>query len=381
MIMKFIAKILVISSFLSSCLSTRNSKSIIKNILPNNLVIAHRGTTFYAPEETEAAMRWARNSGADYLEFDLQRTKDGYLIALHDDKLLRTTDVAVKFPERKNDPVSAFTYEELLSLDAGSWFNQAHPERVQKTFVGLDILSLEDIINIAEGNKIKRDASGKRITYKDNVTGKIKTTYIIDEQDNGNRPGIYVETKVPALFPGIETDLKNELERLGWYNTNEKKLKKIITFDGKVSVANTKNRVVLQTFSMESLATLEKVFTRSIPTCFLLWRGSDKDDIPNDSFASFEKWISYGKNHRATIIGPSIAGEPNNYNDLLTENHFKIIQKYNLQIHGYSFDTQVQMNQYSKYVNGMFSNKGDEALKFYQRNTENAAKILNDLGY
>lgn len=366
--MKFTAKIFFILTILSSCLSTRNSKTMNINVLPNNLVIAHRGTTFYAPEETEAAMRWARNTGADYLEFDLQRTKDGYLIALHDDKLLRTTDVAVKFPERKNEPVSAFTYEELLSLDAGSWFNQAHSDRAQKSFVSLDILSLEDIINIAEGYKIKRNDKGKRITYKDNVNGKIITTYIIDEQDNGNRPGIYVETKVPTLFPGIETDLKSELERLGWYNTNVKKLKSVITFKGKVSVANTSNRVVLQTFSMESLATLEKVFTRPIPTCFLLWRGSDKDDIPNDAFDSFEKWVSYGKNHRVTIIGPSIAGQPNNYSDLLTENHFKIIQKYDLQIHGYSFDTDYQMKQYSKLVNGMFSNKADEALRFYSRN-------------
>jgi len=366
--MKTTAKILFILTLLSSCLSTRNSRNMNNKILPNNLVIAHRGTTFYAPEETEAAMRWARDTGADYLEFDLQRTKDGYLIALHDDKLLRTTDVAVKFPERKNEPVSAFTYEELLSLDAGSWFNQAYPERAQKSFVGLDILSLEDIIQIAEGYKIKRDASGKRITHKDDITGKIKTTYVIDEQENGNRPGIYVETKVPALFPGIEADLKSELELLGWYNTNEKKLKTIITFDGKVSIANTSNRVVLQTFSMESLATLEKVFTRPIPTCFLLWIGSDKDDIPNDALDSFEKWVSFGKNHRATIIGPSIAGVPNRYSDLLTEQHFKIIQKYNLQIHGYSFDTDYQMKQYSKLVNGMFSNKADEALKFYGRN-------------
>ena len=56
----------------------------VLDYLPRNIVIAHRGTTYWAPEETEAAMRWARNIGADYLELDLQRTKDGVLIALHD---------------------------------------------------------------------------------------------------------------------------------------------------------------------------------------------------------------------------------------------------------------------------------------------------------
>ena len=40
-------------------------------------VMAHRGSTFWAPEETESAWRWAREMGADYLESDLQCTKDG----------------------------------------------------------------------------------------------------------------------------------------------------------------------------------------------------------------------------------------------------------------------------------------------------------------
>ena len=65
----------------------------VLDYLPRNIVIAHRGTTYWAPEETEAAMRWARNIGADYLELDLQRTKDGVLIALHDVNLRRTTNV------------------------------------------------------------------------------------------------------------------------------------------------------------------------------------------------------------------------------------------------------------------------------------------------
>ena len=50
----------------------------VLDYLPRNIVIAHRGTTYWAPEETEAAMRWARNIGADYLELDLQRTLKPY---------------------------------------------------------------------------------------------------------------------------------------------------------------------------------------------------------------------------------------------------------------------------------------------------------------
>ena len=126
------------------------------NYLPKNIIIAHRGTEFWAPEESEAAMRWARNMGADYLECDLQKTKDGVILALHDESLLRTTDVEVVYPNRKNDYTSAFTYQELLKLDIGSWFNEANPEQARASFVGQDILTLEDVLAIAEGKRIKR---------------------------------------------------------------------------------------------------------------------------------------------------------------------------------------------------------------------------------
>lgn len=348
--------------------------------LPSHLVIAHRGTTFWAPEETEAAMRWARNIGADYVEFDLQRTKDGYLIALHDQNLLRTTDVVKKFPLRQQEGVASFTYEELLSLDAGTWFNIANPTRAKKTFEGLDILTLEDVVQIAEGKRIVRDANGKRVLLKD-AAGVLYSQYENDPADNGNRPGIYVETKVPSFFPGIESDLKTALIRLGWYTIDASPLKQILTQPGKVAHANSLNRVILQTFSKESLTNLQGVFTKPLPTCYLLWRGSDLDDIPNDSLSAFQAWVNFGILHGATIIGPSIAGAPNHYPELLSKARVKILQQSGLMIHAYSFDTALQMKKYHRYVHGMFSNKAEEALKFYGKPSLDAAQVLRDLGY
>lgn len=350
------------------------------NMLPQKLVIAHRGTTYWAPEETEAAMRWARNTGADYLEFDLQRTKDGYLIALHDNNLLRTTDVAFQFPNRQNEPLSNFTYAELLTLDAGEWFNKAYPDRARKGFRGLDILTLEDVVRIAEGYRIRRTQDGKRIWHTTS-TGAIATLYEVDPCDNGHRPGIYIETKVPQLFPGIEKDLKRELERLQWYQQDIRKLKYIPIVSGKVGIANSIQRVVLQTFSKESLIRLQNVFERSLPTCFLLWRGADPDDLPDDSLPTFEEWVVFGKAHGATIIGPSISGEPNNYNDLLTSAHAQLIRKAGLQIHAYSFDTKAQLDRYGPWVDGMFSNKAEEALLYFQQHTTLASRTLDLLGY
>ena len=354
-------------------------KKIISN-LPTPLVIAHRGTTFWAPEETEAAMRWARNVGADYIEFDLQRTKDGYLIALHDQNLLRTTDVVKKFPLRQNESVASFTYEELLSLDVGSWFNLANPLRAKKSFIGLDILTLEDVIQIAEGKRIIRDKNGKRILLK-NAKGELYSQYEVDPFDTGNRPGIYVETKVPSLFPGIENDLCNALTHVGWYTNDSTPLKTIRTQSGKISHANGLNRVILQTFSKESLIQLQHVFIKPLPTCLLLWRGNDVDDIPNDSLISFQRWVNFGIQHGATIIGPSIAGAPNNYPELLSKPQVKILQKSGLKIHAYSFDNESQMKKYHRFVHGMFSNKAEEALRFYGKAKLDAEQVLVDLGY
>lgn len=347
----------------------------VLNELPRNIVIAHRGTTYWAPEETEAAMRWARDVGADYLEFDLQRTRDGVLIALHDVNLRRTTDIAEVFPERADAPVSAFTLDELRQLDAGSWFNETYPDRAKKEFVGQDILTLEDVIRIAEGYRIVRDEQGRRI-YEWGTDGKKYTRYEKDPQDSGNRPGIYPETKEPHLFPGMEQDLREELERLGWYHIQPGKMKKIEVPQGGVGIANTIARVILQTFSAHSLVELEKAFPRRIPTCFLLWLGNEPSDLKENTPKAYAAKINYAVAHGAVIIGPSIAGSPNDYADLLAPWQGEMIYRAGLAIHPYSFDTEEQMAEYTGWknrcpqegrVDGMFTNKADMTIQFYQQ--------------
>lgn len=346
--------------------------------LPKNVVIAHRGTTYWAPEETEAAMRWARNTGADYLELDLQRTKDGVLIALHDVNLRRTTNVANIFPERADAPVSEFTLEELRQLDAGAWFNTAYSERARKEFVGQDILTLEDVIRIAEGFRVVRDKEGRRL-YEQDAQGHRHTRYERDPEDNGNRPGIYPETKEPHLFPGMEEDLRRELQRLGWYHPDRRQMKDIPVKAGKVGIANTEARVILQTFSDESLAKLQTAFPRQIPTCFLLWLGNELSDLRSNTPEAYQAKIEYGLAHGATIIGPSIGGAPNYYDDLLAVWQGEMIEKAGMAIHPYAFDTEQQMAEYTGWkeqnpaagrTDGMFTNRADLAIRFYQQTLE-----------
>ena len=125
------------------------------------LLIAHRGASGYAPEHTAAAYELAIEQGADFVEQDLQVTKDGVLICIHDPDLARTTDVATVFPEHATvrDPEETgapkrgwytidFTLAEIKRLDAGSWFNRANPFAADESFAGLRIPTMEETIKL-----------------------------------------------------------------------------------------------------------------------------------------------------------------------------------------------------------------------------------------
>ncbi len=80
------------------------------------LIIAHRGASSFAPENTTAAFRKAVELNADAIEFDVKLTKDGEMVIIHDQLLERTTNGSGK--------VIDCTYEELYRLDAGSFFSE-----------------------------------------------------------------------------------------------------------------------------------------------------------------------------------------------------------------------------------------------------------------
>lgn len=94
------------------------------------LVIAHRGGSKLAPENTLAAFENALALGADGFELDVHPTRDGQLVVIHDDDLDRTTD--------GSGPVHQQTYAELQSLDAGQWFGDK--------WTGQRVSRLEDVL-------------------------------------------------------------------------------------------------------------------------------------------------------------------------------------------------------------------------------------------
>ena len=94
---------------------TRGNVDLNVGIITRTQVTAHRGFSKVAPENTMPAFQAAMDCGADYIELDLQLTSDGQLVVIHDDKLDRTTN--------GKGLVERYTYEQLKTLSAGSWFS------------------------------------------------------------------------------------------------------------------------------------------------------------------------------------------------------------------------------------------------------------------
>jgi len=101
-------------------------------------VTAHRGSSMNAPENTMSAINLAIQEQADYVEIDVQQTKDGKLVVLHDSNLQRVAGIAQNIWD--------LDYEELRQLDVGSWFDTK--------FTQERVPCLEEVIEAVKG-KIK----------------------------------------------------------------------------------------------------------------------------------------------------------------------------------------------------------------------------------
>jgi glycerophosphoryl diester phosphodiesterase len=359
--------------------------------MPDNAVIAHRGTIYWAPELTEAAFRWARNTGADYVELDVQRSKDSVLIIMHDKTFRRTTDVAEIFPGREADPIDSFTYEEIMALDAGSAFNKKNPDQARQTFAGQDVLVFEDVFRIAEGKRIKRNPDGTRVFTKDD-SGKYHFEYEADPADNGHRPGVYIETKIPDEYPGMEEQVYAELTRIGW-NPLEGEIPvaaEPFWKGDRVNVGSTRGKILVQTFSRPGMMNFKRVFGEKVLASFLI--GNPK----TNEFAKPEvtdEIIAFAKECGAPFIGTNLGDA----NDGLSPEFAGKIHAAGLKVNVYSFNTVEQMEKYfgpgegkkaSPLADGMITNRTDLTVDFY--NARKARKygtektpqeILADLGY
>ena len=103
------------------------SQDIVNAIRKRRLIAAHRGARSLAPENTLAAARLALAAGARMWEIDVRMSRDGEIVLIHDPNLERTSDAPGKFPGRSPRLVRDFTFDELKTLDFGSWFRESDP--------------------------------------------------------------------------------------------------------------------------------------------------------------------------------------------------------------------------------------------------------------
>ncbi|PEQ03218.1 glycerophosphodiester phosphodiesterase [Bacillus toyonensis] len=146
-----------------------NQSNHIKNI-------AHRGASAYAPEHTIAAYKLGQQLKGDYIEIDLQMTKDGHLLAMHDETVNRTTN--------GKGLVKEHTLEEMKQLNVGSFFNEKYPNFAKKEFENAKVPTLKEIIEMF-----------------------------------GHNANYYIETKSPDEYPGMEEKL---LEIIKYYQISDK---------------------------------------------------------------------------------------------------------------------------------------------------------------
>ncbi|MBI4787661.1 MAG: glycerophosphodiester phosphodiesterase [Chloroflexi bacterium] len=102
------------------------------------LVLAHRGASAVAPENTLTAFDCAFEMGADGIELDVTLTKDGIPVVIHDDNVDRTTN--------GHGPIKQMTLAEVKTLDAGSWFDTR--------FRGAQIPTLAQVLEAVRGHGI-----------------------------------------------------------------------------------------------------------------------------------------------------------------------------------------------------------------------------------
>lgn len=187
--------------------------------------IAHRGASADAPEHTLAAYELALKHGADFVEPDLQMTKDGALVCLHDTTLERTTNVAQVFPNRATEasgkkawPVAEFTLAEIQKLDAGSWKGAK--------FAGARVPTFQQMIDAVKG-----------------------------------KAGIIPETKAPEVYG--KRGLNMEKALMAALKANK------LDAPG----ADPKTPVVIQSFSAESLKALRTDHGCKLPLVYLFGPG------------------------------------------------------------------------------------------------------------
>lgn len=160
------------------------------------LIIAHRGASFNAPENTLAAFQSAVDAGADGVEFDVRLAQDGVPVVIHDETIARTA--------LRPGKISDLTSNELNQIDVGSWFNAKFPKRSDPAFTG------EMIPTLAQAMQLFQSFDG--LIYIELKTGAVDFRELSEAvceiiRKSPQRPQIIVKSFQLALIRAIKQHL------------------------------------------------------------------------------------------------------------------------------------------------------------------------------
>ena len=280
-------------------------------------VIAHRGASAYAPENTIAAFGLAHEMGADWFELDCTLTRDDEIIVIHDDTVDRTTD--------GTGLVVELTLAELKKLDAGTWKDPK--------YAGERLPTLDESLNFA------RDRIGVYIEIKDS------------DDDTALRDEILKLSEIiDTDAPHWRATVMDKIEMSG--TRNFALTRKTIEC---VRELGFEKDVVIQSFS-PIVCAVAMTEAPEIRTEFL---GEDTREDP-ENWEDVVRWVD--------ILDPA-GFNPNKRAMMLHRSRIGVIRDHGRTIGVWTIDGRRDMIQFAQWgVNALFTNRPDFCLNVLQEN-------------
>jgi len=301
------------------------------------MIIAHRGASGNLPEHTLESYALAYGQGAHYIEPDLLVTRDGHLIALHDQTLDATTNVAEVFPEKARPDgrfyAIDFSLEEIKQLRVNERINpitgqQVYPGRFPASLSAPEfrIPTLEEILELVQGLN----------------------------RSTGRDVGIYPETKSPSWH----REQGQEIERI------------LLSVLHRYDYRTREDNVIIQSFERESLLRLRELGSEHTIVQLIGGRGRENDAMATPE--GLDRIAEY-----ADGIGPAmtriidVAGRPVSDNELVREAHRR-----GLKVHPYTmradqlpayaegFENLLERFLFEAGVDGVFTDHPGDAVEF-----------------
>ena len=167
------------------------------------LIIAHRGASAEAPENTLAAFRRAIELKPDGVEFDVRLAADGVPVVIHDATLVRTAGLKRR--------VADLTSAELAKIDVGSWFNRRHPHLANEAYSDEGIPTVTNVLELLQPPKSDAGGNDMRKPARKQGRSDQPTHYALP---NGRASALTAKPSPLMIYIELKIDAPSEIAPL-----------------------------------------------------------------------------------------------------------------------------------------------------------------------